>query len=80
MKMSVEKEKLTWEISVGAMEDSKCVAMDKRENILPFQIIQLTHNEKMILAFRSWIFNFRGREFLVILELTLFWCLTSVPP
>ena len=42
------KEKLTWEISVGAMEDSKCVAMGKRENFLPFQIIQMT-NEKMTL-------------------------------
>ena len=30
------------------MEDSKCVAMGKRENILPFQIIQMT-NEKMTL-------------------------------
>ena len=43
------KEMLTWEISVGAMEDSKCVAMGKRENILPFQIIQVTKNEKMTL-------------------------------
>ena len=62
MKMSVEKEKLTWEISVGAMEDSKYVAMGKRENILPFQIIQLTQNEKMILAFRK-VFNNRGENF-----------------
>ena len=43
------KEMLTWEISVGAMEDSKCVAMGKRENILPFQIIRVTKNEKMTL-------------------------------
>ena len=56
------KEKLTWEISVGEMEDSKCVAMGKRENSLPFQIIQMTQNEKeMILAFRRWIFNNRGQ-------------------
>ena len=80
MKMSVEKEKLTWEISVGAMEDSKCVAMDKRENILPFQIIQLTQNEKMILAFRKVNFQFSRGKFSIILKLTLFWCLTSVPP